>query len=160
VVVMNINSPDSLANGEIGDDSPGVLADVTLDASSDSVSQVFSTVKSANNAGSPATSDLELSVDRQGSVIQAAVMTVMSGPGLQKDQLHISAHFMNGSDPQFITHGFVSRDAGISEMIETKESRFFGLSEKTITQSEEMKFSDAAFFDPLAGVDLQCALVK
>jgi hypothetical protein len=160
VVVTNINAPDSLANGEIGSDSDGVLADVMLGASSDAVSQVFSSVKSPDNSGSPATSNLELSVNRQGAVIQAAVMTVMSGPGLQKDQVHISVDFMNGSDPQFVTHGSVSRDAGITEKIETKESRFFGLGEKTVTQPEEMKFSDAAFFDPLAGVDLQCALVK
>jgi hypothetical protein len=160
VLEMEIKSPDSLARGQIDDESSGPLADVTLAANSVSVSRILSSVTSADNSGAPATSSLELSISRQSGVIQAVLETVISGPGLQKEQPHISLNFMNGSDPQVVTHGFVSRDTGITVPVETKQKRFLDLGEKTVIQPEEMKFSDAAFFDPLAGVDLQCALVR
>jgi hypothetical protein len=160
VLDMDIKAPDSLAKGDIDGEYPGPLADLTLAANAISVHKTLSTIKSDNNNGAAAISELQLGMYRHDDEIQVVVETVIVGAqGLRKEIAHMGIDFKNGADPQFITHGFIPRDAGISQEVPMTRSRFLGLGEKIEMTTEQVTFSDAAFFDPLAGVDLQCALV-
>jgi hypothetical protein len=161
VLDMDIKAPDSLANGDIDREYPGPLADVTLAANATTAHKILSSIKSENNNGAPATSELQLSMYRSSDdEIQVVVETVIVGAqGLRKEIAHLGVDFKNGADPQFITHGFSPRESGISQEVPMTRSRFLGLGEKTEMTTEPVTFSDAAYFDPLAGVDLQCALI-
>jgi hypothetical protein len=163
VIDMDIKHPDSLAKGDIDREYPGPLADVVLAANASSAHKVLSKAKSENNNGAPATSELQLAMYRQDNEIQVVIETVIVGAqGLRKEIAHLGADFKNGDSPRITIHGFVSRDAGITQEVTAPSSdsqeRAEFVSARTTT--EEVTFSDAAFFEPLAGVDLQCALVK
>jgi hypothetical protein len=163
VVDMDIKSPDSLAKGEIDNEYPGPLADVTLAANASSVHKVLSRAKSENNNGAPATSELQLAMYRQDNEIQVVIETVIvGGQGLRKEIAHLGADFKNGDQPRMTIHGFVPRDAGITQEVMTRDAEPRDQTEfvSAISTAQPVTFSDAAFFDPLAGIDLQCALVK